>query len=121
MATRKFSRVHFNVAATVSYGERTFTGELENLSMSGMYLITEEKIELNEPVEITISLSGSDPEIKITFDGKVTRVGDDGLAFSFEKIDLDSYTHLKNIISYNIDDAEKVMDEIYQSIDEKLK
>jgi hypothetical protein len=28
--------------------------------------------------------------------------------------------HLKNIISYNIDDAEKVMEEIGHSIDEKF-
>jgi len=33
---------------------------------------------------------------------------------------LDSWTHLKNIIAYNIDDAEKVMEEIGHSIDEKF-
>jgi len=35
-------------------------------------------------------------------------------------MDLDSYMHLKNIIAYNSDDAEKVMDEIGHSIDEKF-
>jgi hypothetical protein len=35
-------------------------------------------------------------------------------------MDLDSYTHLKNIVAYNIDDAEKVIEEIHLSIDEKL-
>lgn len=121
MTTRKFSRVNFNVSANVKVGERSFTGELENLSMNGMFLITDEKLAMGDLVGITISLTGTDPEIKVSFDGKVIRVAEDGIAFSFEKIDLDSYTHLKNIIAYNIDDAEKVMEEIYHSIDEKLK
>lgn len=33
---------------------------------------------------------------------------------------LDSYTHLRNIIAYNIDESEKVLEEIHQSIDEKI-
>ena len=49
-----------------------------------------------------------------------TRTADDGVGFTFEKMDLDSYMHLKNIIAYNIDDAEKVMEEISHSIDEKF-
>ena len=35
-------------------------------------------------------------------------------------MDLDAYMHLKNIIAYNIGDAEKVMEEIGNSIDEKF-
>lgn len=120
MVTRKFSRVHFKVAATIKVAERIFAGDVENLSMSGMFLVTEERLQLGDPADITITLTGTSPEIKIGFEGRVSRIGDDGMAFTFEKIDLDSYTHLKNIVSYNIDDAEKVMEEIHHSIDEKL-
>lgn len=120
MGTRQFSRVNFRVAATIKTAERQFHGDVENLSMRGMFLETDERLAVGDMVEITIILNGTSPELSITFDGKVCRVADDGLGFSFEKIDLDSYTHLKNIIAYNIDDAEKVMDEIYHSIDEKL-
>lgn len=120
METRKFSRVPFKVDATIAVAERQFSGNVENLSMSGMFLATTERLALGEPVDITIVLSGTSPEIAISFNGRVSRVIDDGLGFNFEKIDLDSYTHLKNIIAYNIDDSEKVMEEIYHSIDEKL-
>jgi len=119
METRKFSRVNFNVAAHIQAGERRFSGDIENLSMSGMFLVTDERLQLNDPVSITIVLTGTDPEISVEFDGRVSRVIENGMAFVFEKIDLDSYTHLKNIVAYNIDDAEKVMEEIYHSIDEK--
>jgi hypothetical protein len=108
------------VNATVKTADRQFYGNVENLSMSGMFLITEERLPEGEPVEITIVLSGTSPELFVGFTGKVSREAGNGIAFFFEKIDLDSYTHLKNIIAYNSDDAEKVMKEIYHSIDEKF-
>ena len=120
MGTRQFSRVKLRVAATIRTADRQFHGNVENLSMRGMFLETDERLAEGDMVKITIVLSGTSPELSITFDGKVCRVTDAGLGFSFEKMDLDSYTHLKNIISYNLDDAEKVMEEIYHSIDEKF-
>lgn len=120
MSTRKFSRVRFHVAATIKSAERQFQGAVENLSMAGMFLVTTERLADGEPVDITMVLSGTEPEIAINFNGIVTRVAEDGVGFTFEKIDLDSYMHLKNIIAYNIDDAEKVMEEIGHSINEKF-
>ena len=120
MSTRKFSRVEFNVAATVKIGKRQFQGAVENLSMTGMYLVTKEKFVGGEAAEITIVLTGTLPEIAVNFNGVVTRITEYGVGFTFEKMDLDSYMHLKNIIAYNIDDSDKVMEEIGHSIDEKL-
>jgi len=120
MSTRKFSRVFFNVEATIRSVERRFQGVVENLSMTGMFLVTGERLAEGEEVEITIVLTGSLPEIKISFSGKVARIVENGMAFVFDKIDLDSYMHLKNIVAYNIDDSDKVMEEICHSIDEKL-
>lgn len=120
MSTRKFSRVHFNVEATIKTADHLFRGAVENLSMTGMFLVTNERLPVGESVDITIVLTGTSPEIVVDFNGKVSRIVENGLGFVFEKIDLDSYMHLKNIVAYNIDDAEKVMEEICHSIDEKL-
>lgn len=120
MSTRKFSRVRFNVAATIRTAERQFQGAVENLSMTGMFLVTNEQLADGELVDITIVLTGTLPEIAVNFNGIVSRIAEDGIGFTFDKIDLDSYMHLKNIVAYNIDDAEKVMEEIGHSIDEKF-
>lgn len=120
MSTRKFSRVRFNVEAIITAGERRFRGGVENLSMTGMFLLTEEIMTEGEAADMTIMLTGAEPPISVNFNGRVSRVDGNGLGFVFEKIDLDSYVHLKNIIAYNSDDAEKVMEEICHSIDEKL-
>jgi hypothetical protein len=120
MSTRQFTRVRFKVSATIKTAGRLFHGDVENLSMRGMFLGTDERLPVGEQAEITIALCATSPEVSITLNGKVCRLGEGGLGFAFEKIDLDSYTHLKNIIAYNIDDPEKVMEEIYHSIDERL-
>ena len=120
MSTRKFSRVQFNVEATVRIADRKFQGAVENLSMAGMFLVTSERLAEGDMVDITIILSGNLPEITVDFNGIVTRITEDGVGFTFDKMDIDSYMHLKNIVAYNIDDAEKVMEEIGHSIDEKL-
>lgn len=120
MGTRKFSRVQFNVEATVMAAGRPFHGAVDNLSMTGMFLVTDERLAEGEPVNIAILLTGVVPEIAVNFNGIVTRETGDGIGFAFEKMDLDSYMHLKNIIAYNSEDAEQVMDEIGHSIDDKF-
>lgn len=120
MSTRKFTRVKFKVSAVINCAGRQFRGEVENLSMNGMFMETPEKMSIGDEVEIGIILTGTSPELTINFNGRVCRITEEGLGFAFEKIDLDSYMHLKNIIAYNIDDSEKVMEEIYHSIDQKL-
>jgi hypothetical protein len=120
MSTRKFSRVNFRVDATIKTAERQFYGEVKDLSMSGMFMLTGERLQLAEPVDITIILTGTSPEINVNFNGKVSRIDENGVGFTFQKMDLESYTHLKNIVAYNIDDAEKVLEEIHLSIDEKF-
>lgn len=120
MSTRKFSRVRFNVGATVRTADRQFQGAVENLSMTGMFLVTGEQFAEGDTADIRMALTGTLPEIAINFTGIVTRMTAEGVGFTFDKMDLDSYMHLKNIIAYNSDDAEKVMEEIGHSIDEKF-
>jgi hypothetical protein len=120
MNTRKFSRVKFQAAATVSAATHRFQGEVDNLSMNGMFMVTSEQLQPGEAVDISIILNGASPEISVRITGKVSRIGENGIGFSFEKTDLDSYTHLKNIVSYNIDDADKITEEIHHAIDDKI-
>lgn len=120
MSTRKFSRVNFKVDATIKTAERQFRGDVKDLSMSGMFMLTAERLQMGAPVDISIVLTGTSPEIHVGFTGEVSRIDENGMGFTFKMMDLDSYTHLKNIITYNIDDAEKVTEEIHLSIDEKF-
>jgi len=120
MGTRKFSRVNVQVAATVMAAAHQFHGEVENLSMNGMFMVTSEQLQPEEPVDISIILSGAYPEINVSITGKVSRIVENGIGFTFERTDLDSYTHLKNIVANNLDDADRVMEEIHNAIGERI-
>lgn len=120
MSMRKFSRVPFHVVATVTAGSRSFQGAVENLSMNGLLVRTTERLPEGEAVEIVITLAGTDPEVRVAFNGRAARLTEDGIGFHFEKVDLDSYTHLKNIIAYNLADPDKVIEEIFSNIEEKI-
>jgi hypothetical protein len=115
-----FSRVKFRIAATVTAAGSSISSEVEDLSMNGMFMVTAEQLQLGEPVDITIILSETSPDIHICISGKVSRIAENGIGFTFERLDIDSYTHLKNILSYNIDDADRIIDEIHHAITEKI-
>jgi hypothetical protein len=120
MSTRRFSRVGFQVDATVRTADCTFHGEVLNLSMNGMFMATGEQLAPGTPVEISIVLTGTTPGITVAIGGSVSRSDGNGLGFTFEKTDLDSYTHLRNIVAHNSDDADKIMEDIQHSIGEKI-
>jgi c-di-GMP-binding flagellar brake protein YcgR len=120
MSTRKFSRVSFKVDATIKTAKRQFHGDVKDLSMGGMFMLTNERLQQGDPVDISIILTAASPVICVNVSGEVSRIDENGVGFTFKKMDLDSYTHLKNIVAFNIDDAEKVREEIQHSIDEKL-
>jgi hypothetical protein len=109
--TRKFSRVLFHIEATVKFGDQQFVGNVENLSLHGMFLLTNGKLAIGDEVAITIALNDH-PENKLEIDGKVVRITENGIAFIFEKIDFDSYAHLKRIVEFNTDDADSIDDEV---------
>jgi hypothetical protein len=86
-------------------------GEVRDVSLRGIYVVTEELLPVGSPVEITIYLSAADPPIVIGVTGVVARLVPGGIGCSFDKMDVDSFTHLRSIISYHGGDASKAMDE----------
>jgi hypothetical protein len=109
--TRKFSRVLFNIEANVKFGAQQFVGKVENLSLRGMFLSTNEKLVIGDEVEIAIALNDH-PENKLEIDGRAVRIAENGIGFMFDKIDLDSYAHLKHIVEFNTDDVDRIDEEI---------
>jgi len=119
MEKRVFSRILFQAEAVVEYGGETIKGQVENLSLNGMFLKTHEKISQDEAVEIKIFLSGASSDLSINLRGAVVRLDSDGVAIQFKEMDLDSFVHLKNILTYNRGDESEVMEEFYRFLERK--
>ena len=114
MEKRHFTRVLFQTEAIVRSGSKTLRGEIGNLSLKGMFLNVPGGVPVNESVEVEILLSGSTSELALKMEGTVIRDSPEGLAIQFKGMSLDSFIHLKNIISYNRGDEEQVMEEFYE-------
>jgi hypothetical protein len=108
---RHFSRVDFKVSALLQSDGIALKGEVKDVSLRGMYLVTDEQIPVGSPVEITIYLSSTDPPIVINVSGVVARLVPGGIGCAFDKMDVDSFTHLRSIISYQGGDESKAMAE----------
>lgn len=119
MEKRRFSRVDFTVKALVAAGDTAFRGEVDNLSLHGMFIKTDQRLPLGAAAEITIGLAEVQPEIVIHVSATVARETPEGLGFEFGKIDVDSFTHLRSIISYQKGDADAVMDEFINYVEHK--
>ncbi len=112
MEKRQFKRVVFRTEAIVHYGDKTFTGEVTDLSLRGMFVRLPLDIPLGQAVKAKILLSGSTSELSIQVDGIVVRhQGENGIGIEFHEMDADSFVHLRNVVIYNSGDAAQVMDE----------
>jgi hypothetical protein len=119
MEKRNFSRITFNVGTVIKWQDKTFKGEVDNLSLQGMMAGITDPVPVGEAVEITIYLTGASPQIPINLNGEVIRSSDEGLALKFVKMNTDSFIHLRNIMAHNTGDSSKVMDELFNFIKHK--
>jgi hypothetical protein len=116
MEQRKHGRVDFHAEAEVKCRDTVMNGKIKNLSMQGMFLDTDCRLSEDDALEITIRLTGASSQLSINLIGRVVRQADNGMAIAFKEMDLDSFIHLRNVVSHNSGDADGVMDEYYRSI-----
>jgi Tfp pilus assembly protein PilZ len=119
MEKRELVRVAFDIEAIIKYEGRTFSGKVDNLSLKGMFIQTSEKFKLYDTIQITIHLAGETSDLEINLNGLIVRTTEQGIGIQFEKVDLDSFIHLRNIVAYNSGDEDKVMDEFCTFINHK--
>ena len=115
MEKRKYQRVTFQADAVARGNGFELGGKVENLSMKGLFLKATGDLG-DGPLRLTIHLSGCSSKLSIELVGKVVRKTDEGTAIEFLEMDLDSFIHLRNVVSYNSDDADAIMDEYYRSL-----
>lgn len=97
-------------------GDVTISGKIDNLSMKGLFLQGAAVDCSPDPLHITIFLSGSSSKLTIELTGKVARKAEDGMAIQFVEMDLDSFMLLKNVVLYNSDDADAILEEYHRSL-----
>ncbi len=109
---RKGIRVEFGTEVTVTFAgmETRYRGSSRDLSLRGVFVQTDGAAlpEKDTPCQVGIRLEGLEEELLLRMDGHVVRVDSDGYAIYFDSVDLDSFTHLKNIVRYNAPDSDRI-------------
>ena len=96
--------------AEVKSGKSTILGHLtKDISLSGLFLTSEKKFPVDTDCHLTIFLGGPKSQQHIKIKGKVVRVEEKGMAFTFNEImGSDSFAHLRTLILYNSPEARSV-------------
>ena len=118
---RNFSRVDFRVSALLQAEGVALKGDVTDVSLRGLYMETQEALPIGTPVEITIYLSSAPDPVVINVQGTVARLVPSGIGCAFDKMDVESFAHLRSIISYQGGDESKVMAEFAEYVVKKMQ
>jgi hypothetical protein len=109
MEKRNTIRVPFHVRSVIKHADKIIEGDVVNLSTGGMLFSTDDAIPAGETVNISIFLYGSSSHLALNITGTIVRNSNNSIAVKFIELDLDSFIHLKNIVSRNALDDEKTI------------
>ena len=106
---RKHSRVGFETAIQIvleADGRQiNLQGNSRDLSLKGMFVSTNDSFSSGTKCAITVCLTGGVENIELLMNGTIARVSDAGMGIVFDSMDVDTYSHLKNIVHYNRGDG----------------
>ncbi|MCL2459588.1 MAG: PilZ domain-containing protein [Desulfobulbus sp.] len=98
---RRSRRIVFSSAAVLQYGDDDLLElqvDTHNISLHGLYLITEVRLPLETPCTVKISLAGATSRMEAIAQGVVRRHEPDGIAVAFTHLDPDSFLHILNLV-----------------------
>ena len=113
MEKRKFERIDLRTEAVIRHHGVTFKGEVENLSLKGLFVRTSHKIPINEKVDVAMMFFGSSAELSFSLEANVVRSTDEGIGLNFRKIDIDSLVRSESAVASGTGDRQHVIEEFY--------
>lgn len=109
---RQFTRVNFTAEIEIIFDNISLQCKLIDISLKGVLVQFTKKVffSLDDECEINISLNDSD--IVMSFYARVAHIHEDFVGYKFQSTDIDSLTHLRNLLSYNTGNAEIITNEL---------
>ncbi len=102
---RQYSRSKVSISATLTpENGDAFSVEVVDLSMSGMFLHTDHRLEAGSKCQVSILLGHFKHELPILADAVVVRSIENGIALRFESVRLESFTSMQDVIVEHAED-----------------
>jgi len=110
---RKYERVILEKEVELYDEENSWQVRLVDISLKGLLVETPPGLAVEQGDKFTIKLPlESVNDEAITMDVRVAHVEEDKAGFSWETIDVESFTHLRQLIKYNLGDPREVEREL---------
>jgi hypothetical protein len=111
MEKRNFTRVDFSECASIKHDNQVFFGDIQNMSLQGLFIKIHQEVPLNAAVEITVYHS-SDSAFRLL--ANVVRREESGLGMQISGLDVHSFAHLRDVVAMQCNDQELIMRETYK-------
>jgi hypothetical protein len=109
---RKNSRVPFQTIIGLDFPNQSHAEcESQDLSLKGVFVHGVTGHQPGEKCLVSLRLAGSASRITLEMQGTVVRTEKAGLALHFDEMDLDTFSHLKNILYYNSENPDTLDEE----------
>jgi hypothetical protein len=69
--------------------------------MKGVFISSKERFPSGTKCSVKVVLSGGIDNIELQMKGAVARLSENGMGIEFDAMDVETYSHLKNIVHYN--------------------
>jgi len=112
---RHFTRVPFDATVTISRASDSWQAQLLDISLNGILLSLPENWPGQKDQEFQITLE-LDSDVIISVNGKVTHIEAGHSGFTFENMELDSASHLKRLLLFNLGDQSLIDRELHELI-----
>jgi len=113
---RRFTRVPYKLEAMLIQGKDRLPVIIKNISIKGVFLAVKGIFEAGQPVVLEFKGYHPEGEELVEISGTVKHLDIDGIGMKFDSMDLETFDIIKNIVSYQIGDADKILDELYKSL-----
>jgi hypothetical protein len=102
---RRHSRVDFatriQVLLDMDGQQAELEGHSKDLSLKGIFAITDKRFPPGTRCVVKICLTGTVEKIELVMKATVVRQTTKGVGIVFDSMDVETYSHLKNIVRYN--------------------
>jgi hypothetical protein len=113
MNSREFTRINLSEWGTITYNNETFGGQVENISLRGLFIQTSTQLPLYEPVDVSVH---HEIDKSMDFTATVVRLDETGLGLLIDKMDVDSLVYLKKLLVEHSGDEEMVLSEMRKKV-----
>lgn len=114
---RYFSRISFATQAHIELNNTVYKLELSDISLRGALLHSKIRIPLKTGTRCLLKIYLPASHITLTFTAELVHLNGKNLGFKFLDADIDTMTHLRNLLGYNTGKPDQITHELHFWLD----